>query len=204
MPALSSFLNTGRQEKKRRTRKRGPKDGPAGMLLKMLGAVIKAGSMSTRELAKKFDTTIQNVNYHIRRLQELSLVKRLKNGIVVAQFSPPALATDIISRADQSLLSSIKGRGKPVRERAIAIYELMLRYKVCLTTAQVAKLTGLSRRQARRIMSLLEEKGFVVKTGGRSCPFAFWVPLPIPQRRPIIHTHQYWLFHINRRRRGGF
>jgi len=155
----------------------------------MLRAIIEACSISTRELARKFGITIQAVNYHIRRLQELSLVRRLKNGIVTTSFIPPLLAANIISRADQSLLSSIKGRGKPIRERAIAIYELMLRYKICLTTAQVVELTGLSRRQARRIMSLLEEKGFVVRAGGRSCPFAFWVPLPIPQRKPIIHTH---------------
>jgi len=155
----------------------------------MLRAIIEACSISTRELARKFGITIQAVNYHIRRLQELSLVRRLKNGIVTTPFIPPRLAANIISRADQSLLSSIKGRGKPIRERAIAIYELMLRYKICLATAQVAELTGLSRRQARRIMSLLEEKGFVVRAGGRSCPFAFWVPLPIPQRKPIVHTH---------------
>jgi len=194
-----------------RKRKRGPKDGYYGLTRKIMRyIVIDCNGIATRRMVERaFGLSKRGALYHLRRLRDW--------GFLVMVGSGPATIYKFVYWSGRNVvhvkkvrsdfvrglarLGRVRGRVRGSLLRVWFALALARERGLALSSGDVARMTGYSRRHVQRLLRRLVGLGLAFQLGGRRCRFSRYLPCFL-EGSLGDHVHKYTRGHRYRFRGG--
>ena len=174
-------------------RKRGPKDAPNGLRLKLLAEIARHGYASRKDLERAYRLTASGVLYHLRQLLEAGYIVRTapKARSPYQGYTLPQQLMDARQLRDQVepiIVGLARAHGQPHLALIMLKIWSQLAYRPQSSVRKLARSLGLGYKLAKRALGLLRAAGLAVKLPHDNCPYGIWVAYPYPIEQPS-HSH---------------
>jgi len=154
--------------------KRGPKDGWHGITLKVLKIALRRSIVTTSMIAKYFNITRRGARYHLRKLVIMGYLIRMESK----KHDP--FTYYVINRLVPAILVKKAVQISPrIGMLMFVIIKRYLRYNPVKAG-----------EYDRRYISILEKYRLVIRTGGKSCRYAYIIP-NVGYPNYMEHRHKY-------------